>query len=390
MRSDPKTRRGHAAQVAAHVAALASEASADQQIETILGTHDEDAGAGRTTLLAIEDITEFPWQARRHYPESEIESLAEHIELQGQLQPVRVRRLKGALVTKAAGGPTKARYQLVFGHRRLRAYRLLQTRAIAQGAPVPQIRAEVVELDDAEARLQNIAENEKRGGLSSYERALEVVGAIEVLRERLEGKEPTLRDLSPYFDGLTDQPLSYLRRIGEQFGDEQEFRAAGLIDGAGDVDWAAIHRLTADDLYEAAHLAPEDRARRLRDVARRRSAGRGSSGRASDDSSTVDRKPSRRGRRGKTPIATKEELLTTRRLFHKKLRAPFNALTPEEAHEHLGELLQAVTALAEVAYPRSPVVSLETASGGAIIYLPAGMTGVAVEALRAMLGPALA
>lgn len=383
---EPKqSRRTHAARVAACVAALAADQAVDQQVETILDTHAEEAGMGRTILLALDDLVEFPWQARRHYHEAEIASLADHITLQGQLQPVRVRTLPGALVTKAAGGRAGARYQLVFGHRRLRAFAVLRSRAIAAGQPVPEIRAEVVDLDDAEARLQSIAENEKRGGLSAYERSLEVVSAIEVLRERLHGAEPTLRDLSPYFDGLTDQPLAYLRRIGEEFGDEREFRAAGLVTAAGDVDWAAIHCMTAEDLYEATRVPPADRARQLRLVARRREKQRDAERRAGEGGSANAPKSSRRGRRGDRPIATKHELLTTRCRFGKKLRGPFTAMMPGEARQHLAELLPALAALAEIANPDTPVVSLVLECGSAVVYLRAGMVGDEAASLLARL-----
>lgn len=382
MTPNPKQgRRTHAARVTAQVAALAADPAVAEQIDAILDTHGEAAGEGRTVLLDLEHLVEFPWQARRHYPEAEIASLADHIELQGQLQPVRVRKLQGALVAKARLGSTAPRYQLVFGHRRLRAFAVLRDRALAGGRLAPQIRAEVVELDDAEARLQNIAENEMRGGLSAYERALEVVSAIEVLRARLDGREPTLHDLSRYFDGLSAQPLSYLRRIGEQFGDEQEFLAAGLVNEAGDVDWPVIHILTAEDLYEATHVPREDRPRHLRLTVRRRVKERDSKRGARVDVSADDQKRSRRGRRSERPPATKHELLTTRRRFEKKLRAPFTEMTPGDARQHLAELLPALAALAEVAYPDTPAVSLALECGSAMVYLRAGVTDVDAEAL---------
>ena len=91
-----------------------------------------------------------PFQPRRQFNPSEIESLAESLKEHKQLQPILVRRVG-------------ERYQLISGERRLRA---------TVFAGLPTIRAEVREADDRLVAELSIIENLQRKDLNAIEKAL--------------------------------------------------------------------------------------------------------------------------------------------------------------------------------------------------------------------------
>jgi ParB/RepB/Spo0J family partition protein len=97
-------------------------------------------------------VDDNPLNPRLVYDESEIEKLSISLTASGLLSPVMVRKK-----TQAAG-----RYELVFGHRRVRAARLLGWKLI---------RAEVKNLSDEEMLLCSMSENLARDNLSDYEKA---------------------------------------------------------------------------------------------------------------------------------------------------------------------------------------------------------------------------
>jgi ParB family transcriptional regulator, chromosome partitioning protein len=104
-----------------------------------------------TTLeLNVESIDANPFQPRRQFSDSELDSLAESIKEHQQLQPILVRRLG-------------ERFQLISGERRLRA-------TIRAG--LQTIRAEVRIADDRLVAELAIIENLQRKDLNAIEKAL--------------------------------------------------------------------------------------------------------------------------------------------------------------------------------------------------------------------------
>lgn len=103
-----------------------------------------------TINVATQLIDPNPFQPRRQFNASEIESLAESLKQHQQLQPVLVRKVG-------------ERYQLISGERRLRA---------TIHAGLPTIRAEVREADDRLVAELAIIENLQRKDLNAIEKAL--------------------------------------------------------------------------------------------------------------------------------------------------------------------------------------------------------------------------
>ncbi len=110
------------------------------------------ANASHASTLDIQTglIDPNPFQPRRQFNASEIESLAESLKEHKQLQPISVRRIGD-------------RYQLISGERRLRA---------TVFAGLPTIRAEVREADDRLVAELAIIENLQRKDLNAIEKAL--------------------------------------------------------------------------------------------------------------------------------------------------------------------------------------------------------------------------
>ena len=110
------------------------------------------ANASSASTLEIQTglIDANPFQPRRQFNASEIESLAESLKEHKQLQPILVRRVG-------------VRYQLISGERRLRA---------TVFAGLPTIRAEVREADDRLVAELAIIENLQRKDLNAIEKAL--------------------------------------------------------------------------------------------------------------------------------------------------------------------------------------------------------------------------
>ena len=110
-----------------------------------------DSSASTSTLdIATGLIDANPFQPRRQFNPSELESLAESLKEHKQLQPILVRRVG-------------ERYQLISGERRLRATVL---------AGLPTIRVEVRLADDRLVAELAIIENLQRKDLNAIEKAL--------------------------------------------------------------------------------------------------------------------------------------------------------------------------------------------------------------------------
>lgn len=100
--------------------------------------------------LPITLIDANPFNSRVLYKESEIRKLAKSLAEHGLLEPVRVRK-------------SGSRYQLVFGHNRLRAATLLNWKTI---------EAEVSSCSDEKMLELSCIENDSRHALSDYEKGL--------------------------------------------------------------------------------------------------------------------------------------------------------------------------------------------------------------------------
>ena len=101
-----------------------------------------------TRMIPIENIELDYRNPRQDFTKESLEELADSLKKHGQLQPIVVRR-KGN------------KYELVIGERRVRA---------AVYADIPRLRAEIVDLSDAEADARRLIENIHRRDLSVWEK----------------------------------------------------------------------------------------------------------------------------------------------------------------------------------------------------------------------------
>ncbi len=99
-------------------------------------------------LIPIDQISPNPYQPRTVFPSKEMEELAVSITEIGLIQPITVRK------------QGDARFQLVAGERRWRAFKLLEKESIP---------ATVVDCNDEDMAIMAISENVDRTDLSDYE-----------------------------------------------------------------------------------------------------------------------------------------------------------------------------------------------------------------------------
>ena len=134
----------------AHSKVTPSRSSASPITVPVVPAHVANASSASTLEIQTGLIDPNPFQPRRQFNASEIESLAESLKEHKQLQPILVRRVG-------------ERYQLISGERRLRA---------TVFAGLPTIRAEVREADDRLVAELAIIENLQRKDLNAIEKAL--------------------------------------------------------------------------------------------------------------------------------------------------------------------------------------------------------------------------
>jgi len=113
--------------------------------------------------VPIAEILDNPFQPRTTFDRDAIKSLAEEIEAEGFWN--------GALQGRRNAD---GRIELVFGHRRLRALKVLKR---------PTVRIDIVDLTDAQMALRSLEENLQREGLTDLERADAVRAAVELERQ---------------------------------------------------------------------------------------------------------------------------------------------------------------------------------------------------------------
>lgn len=119
-------------------------------VATTSSESNQDTSSTTTLDIPVGQIDANPFQPRRQFNPSEIESLAESLKEHKQLQPILVRRVG-------------ERFQLISGERRLRA---------TVFAGIPSIRAEVRIADDRLVAELAIIENLQRKDLNAIEKAL--------------------------------------------------------------------------------------------------------------------------------------------------------------------------------------------------------------------------
>jgi ParB/RepB/Spo0J family partition protein len=122
--------------------------------------------------IPLTDIIDNPFQPRTSFDEGALRSLAAEIEAEGFWNgSLQGRRTK------------KGKVELVFGHRRLRALRLLK---------VPSVKIDLVDLTDAQMALRSLEENLQREGLTDVEKSDAVKQTVDQVKAeyRAAGKAP--------------------------------------------------------------------------------------------------------------------------------------------------------------------------------------------------------
>ena len=117
-------------------------------------------------VINLQDIAPSPYQRRRYFDQDKVKELAASIRREGLIEPIVVR-------------PTSGRYELIVGERRLRAIR--------DYTEMEAIQAQIVTVDDLQARRMSAAENLQHEDLSAIE-AIETIAEI-VDAEMIEDKE---------------------------------------------------------------------------------------------------------------------------------------------------------------------------------------------------------
>ncbi len=109
---------------------------------------EEDRQPENQFLISVEKISPNPYQPRTVFPAKEMEELAVSINEIGLIQPITVRMLEDA------------RFQIVAGERRWRAYKLLGKDSIP---------STIIDCNDEDMAIMAISENVDRTDLSDYE-----------------------------------------------------------------------------------------------------------------------------------------------------------------------------------------------------------------------------
>lgn len=140
--------------------------------------------------IPLDLIRDNPFNSRKIYEEYEIESLADSISKVGLLTPVKVRQ-------KGLG------FEMVYGHRRVQAARLLNWKSI---------QATVGSFSDDELLQFSLIENLERKNLSDYEKAL----SFKRMHEEFGKTEEEIGQLVGLSKGAVSNYLSMARMFDEE------------------------------------------------------------------------------------------------------------------------------------------------------------------------------
>jgi len=175
-----------------------------------------------------------PYQARQSFDHEQIKQLAQEIKQQGFWDTaLRARRIDG-------------HYELVFGHRRLEALRLLGH---------TKVNLEVVELEDSDMAMQSLIENLQRQGLSDVEKAngikrLLTLGSRPPTREKVaEVLGYQLRSLDEFLM-LADLDEKTKKVVDRTRMSRTLVSSANQVGGAEFVRMAAEENLTRKEIRE--------------------------------------------------------------------------------------------------------------------------------------------
>ncbi len=108
--------------------------------------------------IDLQDIDPSPYQRRMYFDEDKLKELAASIQREGLIEPIVVR-------------PIRKRYELIAGERRLRAIR--------DYTELETIQAQIVTVDDLQARRISAAENMQREDLSAIEAIDSIVEIVD-------------------------------------------------------------------------------------------------------------------------------------------------------------------------------------------------------------------
>lgn len=121
-----------------------------------------DAGPAEVpALVPLADLADSPFQPRTEYPAAELADLTASVKRHGVLQPPVVRPVNGHW-DAVAGGWDCDRFEIVVGHKRVRA---------ARAAGLVEITVLVRPLDDRTVQILQDVENAKRADISPADRA---------------------------------------------------------------------------------------------------------------------------------------------------------------------------------------------------------------------------
>ena len=247
--------------------------------------------AERLEHVSLTYVRDASNQPRRWYDPKSLTELANDIRQRGLFQPVVLRTLTGRELEAEVARGSGIRYELVFGHRRLRAFQQLASDSdpvvAARFATLPAFVARPDEMTALEARLLTAAENRQRDDLSPIELARDVVSVRDALEAG--GQASADFDLAVFY-GMVPEPtldvghsrlasrkapgiISEYRRIGETITDAVLLAAGVTTRAAGGtetIDWEVAAGLRKGELYRVAKLQSESsRIEALRKLAAR-------------------------------------------------------------------------------------------------------------------------
>lgn len=314
-------------------------------------------GGERIVNVSVNRIDRSPYQVRVDFDAGQLEAFAEDVKTIGLNHPVTLR-------AKPDG-----RYELVAGERRWLAVR---------AAGREYILARIRELDEFDAHLVGVSENNQRANLSPWESVLE---AFELRRHAVaNGRPHAQRDLA-----------RYLGRNVTTVNQQLAIAGAITVDllASANVDARDVGHLSHEALHRIARLESADRARALADAVRRRvkngAARVAARGAGKHDSSTQAEEDGDRW-----------TSLWERGGFHVHIRKPLRDVEPAEARKYLDDLLPGICGLAARAAKAdgdgaSATVDWEHEHGRLVYIPPAGaFTAQGREAAREVLGRVVA
>lgn len=132
------------------------------ELRVVTARQDDQPVAEEFARIPVDQIDANPEQPRRRMNVAQMAELTDSVRQHGILQPVRVRPLAG-------------RYQIIAGHRRVRA---------AREAGLPSVPAVVIGTDDDQALIEALVENIQRDDLNHVERG----EALRRLRLKLDAR----------------------------------------------------------------------------------------------------------------------------------------------------------------------------------------------------------